>query len=314
VFISWTRYTTRSVSFAEAVGAEWVFFHQGQAWGPVKYLVRGWLTVLYLLRRRPRVVYAMNPPFFLPILAWLYCAMFGAKLVLDSHTAAFDSPKWTWLMGLHRFAARRAVVSTVTNAELARRVEAMGARALVVTDIPYTMPEGHYPLEPGQFHVVFVCTYASDEPVLEVMDAARGIEGLHIHVTGNSKKATPEMHARRPPNVTFTGFLSTEQYCGLLRGADAVLVLTTRDHTMQRGGSEAVTVGKPLITSNWQMLRDTFPLGTIHVDNSTGEIEAALRRVMAEAPALREGIAQLATQRQTRWNTAHTQLRQMLGE
>ena len=32
---------------------------------------------------------------------------------------------------------------------------------------------------------------------------------------------------------------------------DGILALTTHDHTMQRGACEAVSLGVPIITSDW---------------------------------------------------------------
>jgi glycosyltransferase involved in cell wall biosynthesis len=60
------------------------------------------------------------------------------------------------------------------------------------------------------------------------------------------------------------------------------MCLTTHDHTMQRGAYEAMALGKPLVTSDWGILRDTFSRGTIHIDNSPGAIVAGVTRVTRE--------------------------------
>jgi glycosyltransferase involved in cell wall biosynthesis len=312
LFISWVKYTTRSASFAKAIGAEAHFLNQAEGWGPLKYVPRKIAMLWLLLTRRPKVVLCMNPPYFVGALAWFYCLFFDARFTLDSHSAAFDSRKWTWMMPLHSFLVKRAAASTVTNPELARRVEAMGGTAVVLSDIPYTMPAGDYPVAADKFTLCFVCNYAEDEPIFEVFDAARALPDVHIYVTGNEKKATDEMRAVKPDNATLTGYLSNEEYAGLLRQVDALLVLTTRDHTMQRGGSEAVTVGKPLITSDWPILREIFSAGTVHVDNTADGIRRGIEAVQANPQQYAQEILQLRERREARWAEVRAKLEALL--
>jgi hypothetical protein len=45
---------------------------------------------------------------------------------------------------------------------------------------------------------------------------------------------------------------------------------------MQRGAYEAMALEKPLITSNWPLLRQTLNKGTIHVENTASAIAAGI--------------------------------------
>lgn len=313
VFISWVRYTTRSMSFARALGAEPYFFHKGQDFGYCRHFIHALQTIVVLLRRRPGLVFCMNPPYFAPLVAYLYCLIFDARFAIDSHTAAFEE-KWMRLKPLHRFLVKRAIFSTVTNEELARRAREMGGKSLIATDIPFTMPDGSYPVSKNHFTVCFVCGYASDEPVLEVLEAARQLPDVRFYVTGDTKHATEQMHQARPDNVTFTGYLSNEQYAGLLRSVSAILVLTKRKFTMQRGGSEAITVGKPLITSNSPILRRVFSKGTIHVDNTAGSIKSAIETMRADLERYQSEIGELAGERQGQWEPLRDELERLISE
>lgn len=314
LFLSWVKHTTRSLSLAKAVGAECHFIDTGQGLGLLKYLPRAWRSWRLLRRRRPAIVYCMNPPYFLPLLAWAYCKLHGARFILDSHTAAFDCRRWTWLRPMHAWLARRAVLSIVTNEDLATRVRAMGGEALVVTDIPFSLPGNDYQVAADRFTVCFIYTFAEDEPIQEVVEAARRLPGVQFYVTGNTAKAGPELLAARPENLEFTGYLSNEDYAGLLNAVSAIMVLTTRDFTMQRGGSEAVTVGKPLITSDWEILRRTFAKGTVHVDNGAEAIVTALETVRNDYPRFQAGIQELAAERELRWQDAWRELRLKLQQ
>ena len=83
------------------------------------------------------------------------------------------------------------------------------------------LPPGEpYPVEPG-FNVLFVCTFASDEPVEAVLEAARQLPEVHFYVTGDRRKKPASFFETAPPNVIFTGFLDPNgRYLGLLRAAD----------------------------------------------------------------------------------------------
>ena len=100
-----------------------------------------------------------------------------------------------------------------------------------------------------------------------------------------------------PENARFTGWLTEEGYAGLLRACDAVMCLTTHDHTMQRGAYEAMALHKPLITSDWQILRSTFSNGTVHVDNSVAAICDGVRTVVENGPEMIEQMSNLAEER-----------------
>ncbi|MBM3290209.1 MAG: hypothetical protein FJY92_08670, partial [Candidatus Hydrogenedentes bacterium] len=249
VFVSWWKYTSRPDSFARAIGAKNYFFAQGAQFGLLKYFPRAWCCFWTLVRERPRIVIASNPPVLAPLVVWFYCLLFNARFCMDSHTSAFDRPRWERLMWLTAFLGRRAVWAATTNEELTSRLAVRGVNGIVIEDIPFEMPETSYPVEAGRFSVAVVCSFDVDEPIAEIIEAARTLSDVRFYVTGNPKKAAPSLVHAKPANVTFTGFLSENDYAGLLRSASAVLVLTTHDLTMQRGGSEAITVKKPLITS-----------------------------------------------------------------
>lgn len=306
--MSWWKYTSRPDSFARELGAENYFFAQGASWWHFKYIPRGWCCFWTLVRRRPRLVVASNPPPFCGLTVWLYCLLFNARFCMDSHTSAFDRPRWLFFTPLHAFLARRAIWESTTNEELSNRMRARGSRAVTVSDIPFDMPDGTYPVDADRTTVAVVCSFDVDEPVREILEAARMLPDVHFYVTGNPKKASADIHAARPGNVTFTGFLSNAEYAGLLRGVSAVMVLTTYDFTMQRGGSEAITVGRPLITSDFPILREVFNKGTIHVDNSPQAIAAAVERIESEGPALEAEMKALRDERAVRWQALRADL------
>jgi hypothetical protein len=81
---------------------------------------------------------------------------------------------------------------------------------------------------------------------------------------------------------------------------------------MQRGAYEAMALEKPLITSNWGLLRDTFYSGTIHVSNTCADIESAILRIIGEQQRLINGMRRLRRERNDLFATTLETLRKTM--
>ena len=167
----------------------------------------------------------------------------------------------------------------------------------MIGDVPVTFPQAQ-PAELGRgFHVVVINTFSQDEPLAEIIEAAKLVPDACFHVTGSPRHSRNRWRGTLPTNVRFTGWLSDEAYAALLRASNVIVCLTTHDHTMQRGGYEAMAIEKPLVTSDWPLLRETFSLGTLHVDNSPAAIAAAVNRARIEGSKLTEEMRRLRRER-----------------
>jgi glycosyltransferase involved in cell wall biosynthesis len=239
-----------------------------------------WLRTARLLRQeRPDAVFVMTPPLFAALPAFWYAYRRGARVVLDAHTAAFLHPRWQRLQWLQRAMCRTAATTIVHNEHLAEVVRSWNAHATVVADVPVIFPDSVPFARPDAFSVAVVCSFNYDEPLPAIIDAARALPEVRFFVTGDPRFLPREMADTMPANMTLTGFLSTAEYGGLISGVDAVLTLTTRNHTMLRGAYEAIYQGTPVIISDWPLLREGFPEGAIHVDNTAASIADAVRRM-----------------------------------
>ena len=300
-FITWYPNCRRSDALAAALGGESHLIHhlrfKQPFYAPVKYLLQTVATWRQLLRDGADLVLVASPPTFAVLAVWLYCRIPGKRYIIDAHTGIFDDRRWTWLAPLNRFFARGAVTTIVTNRFLKDQVESWGAQAMIIGDVPVDFPAAT-PVElgPGS-HVVVINTFSEDEPLDEVMKAAAKLPAVHFHVTGNLKHSRSTWTESPPGNVRFTGWVTDTEYAELLRAADVIMCLTTHDHTMQRGAYEAMALGKPLITSNWEILRETFSAGTIHVDNTADDITSAIAEAVANQAQMHSGMRELATRR-----------------
>ena len=233
--------------------------------------------------------------------------------VLDAHTAAFLHPRWASWQWLQRALSKRAATTIVTNEHLAQLVRAAGGRATLVPDVPVRFSEVQPLDRTSQFMVAIVCSFNYDEPVAQMLDAARELPEVTFMVTGNPRHLSSSLKQTLPENVKLTGFLPDAAYAGLLIGADAVMTLTTRDHTMLRAAYEAIYQGTPVIVSDWPLLRAAFDEGAVHVDNSTPSIVEGIRRLRGESHAFREGADRLRRRKLARWSDTLAELRGAIG-
>ena len=307
----------RSRAFGQALGIDVVYISasakRGRLAALYKYPVQMVQTVRVLRRRRPRVVFVQSPPSLAVMAAWLYAKTSGARYVVDAHSCAMRSFWWTRPRWIHRGLTRDAAATLVTNGTYAASLEADGGRTLVIRDVP--LDGAGAEREPGTgegFDVMVVNTFAPDEPLEEIVRAAEGLPEVTFHVTGDLRRigGTPPP---APANVRFTGFLPDEDYRALMASAGAVMCLTTHDDTMQRGACEALWAGRPIVTSDWGLLRDYFDAGTEHVDNSAGAVAAAVRAIAADPERYERGIADLQVRRRSEWDGALTSLAAAIG-
>jgi glycosyltransferase involved in cell wall biosynthesis len=172
---------------------------------------------------------------------------------------------------------------------------------MIVPAVPTVLAVGEPPTLGEGFNVAVVNTWAPDEPLGAVLDAAAQVPQATFHVTGDDGPVA-RLDRPIPPNVRFTGFLAEPAYHGLLARADVVMCLTTRDHTMQNGAAEALYLGTPIITSDWRVLRDYFSKGTVHVDNSARSIALAVTEISARRGEYQAAIRVLRDERLAQWD------------
>jgi hypothetical protein len=168
-----------------------------------------------------------------------------------------------------------------------------------------------YSFQPG-FNVVIISSYDEDEPIFEVIEAARQLPGVNFYVTGSIQRAPQNITKHVPANVVLTDFLAREDFLALLKGCDVATCLTTADNTHQWGALEALELERPIITSNWQVLKDYFPKGTVHVDNTSASIVKAIELIQNNHSYFLKEIKNLRQERRADWNKRFTQLQETL--
>lgn len=252
------------------------------------------LRTLRLLRRvRPRVLFVQNPSLILACLAVAARMLFGYRLVVDAHNEAvepFINLSRT-IAVLTRWVLRKADLTIVTSKQLASIVQASGGRAFVLPDRVPQVPEASPRPLAGEFSLVLICTYAPDEPLLEVIQAVRDLD-VTLYVTGNKKRCDPAILESAPPNVIFTGFLAEHEYWNYLRACDAIIDLTTMPNCLVCGGYEAAALGQSLLLTRSAAAFELFGEAALYTDNSPADIQRAILEMRALGSQLRERMSQ----------------------
>ncbi|HEX2980947.1 MAG TPA: hypothetical protein VHO48_11835 [Anaerolineaceae bacterium] len=308
VFIVWsapTHGSSRSRLLAKALQIEDLHYLYSTAKGgpfsaPLRYLLQGAQTLRLLFQKRPVTVFVQSPPSYAVFFVAIYCALTRARYIIDAHSDALQRGIWTRPRWLWKRINRGAIVTLVTDDYFRAQLERSGAKAMVLRD-----PVASAPLVPSTresgFQVTVVNTFSRDEPLHEVLHAAAGLPEVHFYVTGKRSRADPRLLDEAPKNVIFTDFLSSEAYNQLLASSHAVMSLTTRDHTLQCGACEALSLKVPIITSDWPLLRDYFSLGTVHVDNSAEGILAGIQSLRNAYERYTTEIGELHAIRYAEW-------------
>ncbi len=318
LFLVWgpPSHGPRSEVFARELGIdiEFVFStdRRGFVSAPIKYVQQTAKTAWLLLRRRPQVVFVQSPPTFAVMTVAVYAALTAGRYVVDAHSAAMLSPYWTRPRWVYRYLSRFAAATIVTNEYFADIVRGYGGRALVIPDIPTSFRRDGVQDAKGKFNIVVVSTMSPDEPLVEVMTAASELPDVTFHVTGDNKRARTRLSHEVPVNVRFTGFLPAHAYYSLMASSQAVMCLTTRNHTMQRGACEALWIGRPIVTSSWPVLRSYFSEGTVHVDNTADAIRDGVEEMVRGHSRYAAEIENLQTKRRLEWRSTLASLVELL--
>jgi glycosyltransferase involved in cell wall biosynthesis len=307
-YISWAESCSRSDHMARELGGKshMVYLPRFGSRATTilfKYVGQWFKTAGILRRERPDVVFVMTPPLVAALPAFWYARRHRKQVVLDAHSAAFLHPRWRRLLWLQRALCRRAATTLVHGERIAKFVRDAGGHATLVPDVPITFPNPVPFPRPNGFVVAVVCSFNYDEPLAAILAAARLTPDVTFFMTGNPKHFPAHSLGELPPNLTLTGFVSTAAYGGLLAAADVVMTLTTRDHTMLRGAYEAIYQGTPVIVSDSALLRDAFPEGAAHVDNTPEGIAGALEVMRRDPATFRAGALRLRQSKLGRWES-----------
>lgn len=306
VFISWTKENGRSSDLAKALGAELV--HIYPRGGLIKrYFVSTLQSRRIVASLHPEQgAFFMLPPAPLALVARLARGRHHVRNFYDLHTGFFYDPKWKWASSwtLRSF---RGATAIVTNSNLAALCDQAGVRSKILHDVLEPLDNQNI----AGPYIVCPVSYSNDEPIDKILEAAGNLPSTRWLLTG---RAPNTVQMKAPSNVEFSGFLSDADYDDALRSASLVLALTNRRDTMQRAGYEALMRGIPVVTSDFEVLRDFFEDSAVYVAEGESDLEQQVLVALEERASLAARCEEVLARRIAEQQVELAALREMLDE
>jgi glycosyltransferase involved in cell wall biosynthesis len=321
--LAWCPFQARSSALAAALGGDARYIsgswpHSSRAGLPLRYLIDAVRMWRLLNREQPKTLVAVTPPIFTPLVGWLWCRRHQRSLVIDCHTGAFHSPRWSWSRPILKALARRAGAALAHTETDEAELRSWGAPALLLPDdVPepallFPSPrtgEGRV----GALRIVVAGKLDADEPVEAALAAAAMAPEIEVRFTGDPTRLPGELRRRAPNNAVFIGFVAWTDFMAELAAADAVAVLCTDPHIMSRAAFEAIGLQRPLILSDLPGLRHRFGAAALFCDNEPDAIAAAFRQALAQGDELGERSRRLRATLQAQREAALDRLHLILG-
>jgi glycosyltransferase involved in cell wall biosynthesis len=235
-------------------------------------------------------------------------------LHVDAHNAGiFPLEGRSRILGLLSIIVQRtADMTIVSNDALAFHVRRMGGRPFVLPDPIPDFPKSPAKKLAGKFNILFICTFASDEPYDEVLAAARLLgNDVHIYVTGSFRNKGIDISSL-PLNLTLTGYIPENEYVQMLQSVDGTIDLTTRDNCLVCGAYESIAAGKPMILSRTPALKSYFNKGTLFTDNTAGDICRCIENLLKKKDQLAKDIVELKHQLRREWTQNASRLKALV--
>lgn len=276
IWITWEN-QRRNKGISSAAGCELFEINYSDT-RIIRYIKSLYKTACIIIKNRPDIVVAQNPSIVLAAYIVLLKYIFRYKCIIDAHNAGlfpYDN-KIILLTMVSKAIQKMADLTIVTNKVLADVVCINNGRAVVLPDKIPDPPDvvSQYHMS-GRKNLAFICSFSSDEPYNEVIEAANDIPNdIHIHITG---KYAGKIDADKvPSNIRLLGYIPDNDYWNLLSSADGIIVLTIRENCLVCGAYEAITLKKPMILSNTQAIKSYFSSGSIYTEPTSKDIKDAI--------------------------------------
>ncbi|MCK0163990.1 glycosyltransferase [Marinobacter sp. S6332] len=296
IWLVW-QYQTRNHSMSRELGVPLYELISSKS-GLRRYVELSIKTIQIVKKEQPRVIFCQNPSIVLAFLCTLLFQSKKRKIVVDEHNAGLFplDGKNRLLNIIANFIVRRADLVIVTNVALYDYCKKIGGEPIIVPDPLPVLPSSEIVTKDEvPFQILFICTWASDEPIQEVMEACSHFSEneIKVLVTGNPKGMSQN---DAPACVQLTGFISKEDYFNYLISSDAVVVLTKRENCLNCGAYEAVSAEKPGILSNTEALRAYFSNGFLYVDNTVDDIRQKIIDLKENSDHLEQEVKYLKSE------------------
>ncbi|MFH1583221.1 MAG: glycosyltransferase [Candidatus Falkowbacteria bacterium] len=329
IFIVWGREVMLAKYLADALGAELrqIYYKKIGAYNlptMVRYIFQATETLLILFEKRPAFVIVQNPPVFAPLTAFLYCKLSGAKLVIDSHTAAFLDDKWKRFYNLFKFAARRAILNGCHNYKNLEILKSWHIKPvismqffnpafdLVKLNQPMRDEKIEQAVKSSDLPIMMVNRFANDDDWETVAKTAELMPEAKFFITGDSREAKKEIK-NLPANVFLTGYLAQDEFLKLMWRSSVVLAFSLRPDTVLWSIREIMALGKPFVTTDGEVLKHYFNEVGLFVKSDPRELKNKIIEANAKAAEIKRKIKDFLDEDNKRWDNEIKQYKNFIN-
>lgn len=291
VFVAWLIFQRRTESVANNFNLETKYYYY--SWESRSKLHKAWSYVLKSVRTlndliaiKPKVIFFQLPPIPILYIVAVYCRFTGCKYIADCHNRMIYGRQIRFPYA--KSLLRKADALLVHNEDVEIYADRLNLEAVTLRDpLPdlratddiqllekYGLSQGAYIIVPWSF--------APDEPIGELFQAARSMPGIRFVMTWFSEKLARNVRESMPENVVLTGYLDDSGFNSLFSQAGAALVLTTREGTQPSAASEAIMLSVPLVLSDLKTTRKLYGDMPVYVQNTAEGIRTGVIKVLNE--------------------------------
>lgn len=161
---------------------------------------------------------------------------------------------------LKRWSFRRVDLTLVSNPRLIEDAARLCPSVMPLRD-PLPDVSTSPPIKLAAGHILFVCSFDTDEPLDLIFAAAVAVTeqtDFRCVITGDTSRIVIPATIARHSRISMPGHLPRREYEGLLRGAACVVSLTEDPDCLPCSAYEAISAERPLILSSTCLLREVF--------------------------------------------------------
>lgn len=304
VFIVWKKYQRRVEVLAPYLDLEiFYFFYSWETKSKIfkvfSYFLNSINTMKCLFQNKPDLIFVQYPPAPPLYCVALYSWLTGTKYVSDCHMGITVAHFLNWIY-VKKLLARGNVI--VHNEHLLEKTATiLKVRPFVVrdgiakkrsTEVRESSFLDGLGLSPKKF-VIFPCSYDPDEPVREVIEAARLLPEMMFVMTWFSEKLSRNVRDSLPSNLLLTGYLQINDYDYIFANSGVALVLTKNEDLQLSGMQEAMAFNIPAVVSDLKTTRFLYKDYPVFVKNNSKSIALGVSYAFRNRMDLEERMKRL---------------------
>jgi len=292
LYIAWVPFQRRAQSLASSFDLNVRYYHynwgeRGRLFRLFSWFAKSLATIRDLFKYKPDYVFIQLAPTPLLYTTALYCFFTRCCYIPDCHnTMLYDAHNIHWPFA--KTLLRRAHLLLVHNEDVKAHADKLDIPSSILRDpLPKMMVENTVNEVAGiklseETYIIVPCSMAEDEPLDELFSAIELVPEALFVVTWFYDRLPSELRSRAPKNLRFTGFLEEPDFNALYAGANAAVVLTTREGTQPSGASEAIALGVPLVVSDIGTTRYLYKDKPVFVNNNAASIASGVRIALSD--------------------------------